>query len=139
MDDLCLEYFDFYQKYPGEANLKILRAHMHKFLHSGFTVHGHTDLRDKLNKVNAKPENIEVFKEIALEMKERRRNIPPIDKITWYYRHWKDEMPKALGGLKNKDQMMDSCITDCSWDEWMLADPRNPQSQKVKDEKELER
>lgn len=57
MDDLTLEYFDMYEKYPGEANLKILRSHLHKFLHSGFTAHGHTDLRDKLNQLNAKPEN----------------------------------------------------------------------------------
>lgn len=45
MDDLCLEYFDFYEKYPGEASLKIVRCHMHKFLHSGFTLLGHNDLR----------------------------------------------------------------------------------------------
>jgi hypothetical protein len=37
LDDICLEYFDFYEKYPGEANFKILRCHVHKFLHSGFT------------------------------------------------------------------------------------------------------
>jgi tRNA-dihydrouridine synthase 1 len=57
LDELTLEYFDMYEKYPGEADLKILRSHMHKFLHSGFTVHGHTDLRDKLNQTNGKPES----------------------------------------------------------------------------------
>ena len=31
LDDLCLEYIDYYEKYPGEANQKILRAHLHKF------------------------------------------------------------------------------------------------------------
>lgn len=36
MDDLALEYFDMYTKYPGEANPKIARAHLHKFLHGGF-------------------------------------------------------------------------------------------------------
>jgi tRNA-dihydrouridine synthase 1 len=46
LDDLCLEYIEFYEKYPGEADLKILKAHMHKFLYSGFTLHGHTDLRE---------------------------------------------------------------------------------------------
>jgi len=51
MDELTLEYFDFYEKYPGEATIKILRAHLHKFMHSGFTAHGHADLRDKLNKI----------------------------------------------------------------------------------------
>jgi len=54
MDDLALEYIDFYEKYKGEANHKILRCHLHKFLHSGFTVHKHTDLRDKLNKINTR-------------------------------------------------------------------------------------
>ena len=52
LDDLCLEYFDMYEKYPGEANLKILRCHMHKFLHSGFVVHGHHDLRAKINQMD---------------------------------------------------------------------------------------
>lgn len=54
MDDLTLEYLDLYEKYPGEANVKILRAHLHKFLHSGFVAQGHTDLRDKLNKIDGK-------------------------------------------------------------------------------------
>jgi len=52
MDDLALEYFEMYEKYPGEADLKILRGHLHKFMHSGFTAHGYTDLRDRLNTVN---------------------------------------------------------------------------------------
>lgn len=56
LDDLTLEYFDMFEKYPGEADLKILRAHLHKFLHSGFVLHGHTDLRDRLNVLNGKPE-----------------------------------------------------------------------------------
>ena len=51
MDELTLEYFDFYEKYPGEATIKTVRAHLHKFMHSGFTLHGHVDLRDKLNKI----------------------------------------------------------------------------------------
>ena len=80
-----------------------------------------------------------MFKDLALEMKSRRAHIPAIEKITWYYRHWKDEMPNALGGLKNKAILPPSNIRDCEWNEWMSADPRNPQSQKVKDEKEAER
>jgi tRNA-dihydrouridine synthase 1 len=54
MDELTLEYIDLYEKYPGEANVKILRAHLHKFLHGGFVAQGHTDLRDKLNKIDGK-------------------------------------------------------------------------------------
>jgi hypothetical protein len=56
LDELAIEYLDFYDKYPGEANPKILRCHLHKFLHSGFTVYGHIDLRDKLNKINPRAE-----------------------------------------------------------------------------------
>jgi tRNA-dihydrouridine synthase 1 len=56
LDDLALEYIDFYEKYKGEANPKILRCHLHKFLHSGFALHNHTDLRDKLNKINTRGE-----------------------------------------------------------------------------------
>jgi hypothetical protein len=89
LDDLCLEYLDFYEKYPGEATFNIARAHLHKFLHSGFNLHGHGDLREKLNNIDTKYENFDEIKKIAVEMKKRRLNISPIDKITWYYRHWK--------------------------------------------------
>jgi hypothetical protein len=41
-------------------------------------------------------------------MKARRANIPAVDKITWYYRHWKEELPNSLGGIKFKDMMMPS-------------------------------
>ena len=47
LDDLCLEYLEYYEKYPGEATINIARAHMHKFLHSGFNLHGHGDLRER--------------------------------------------------------------------------------------------
>ena len=61
-------------------------------------------------------------------MKERRKNIKPVDKITWYYRHWKDHMELAKEGVKNKEQMPFSYIIDSKWDSWMKDDPRNPQS-----------
>lgn len=129
MDDLALEYIDFYEKYKGEANHKILRCHLHKFLHSGFTVHKHTDLRDKLNKINTREtESVKLYRDLVLEMKKRRKGIDPIDKITWYYRHWKDCGQEALEGLKNKDKLPHSSIIDCQWDNWMTDDPRNPQS-----------
>ena len=121
LDDLCLEYFDMYDKYPGEGNLKILRCHMHKFLHSGFTLHGHVDLRAKIGTVNTIPQ----LREIAEEMRNRRKGIPAIEKITWYYRHWeKGEISKA--GLKNKGVLPKSYIDDATRNEWMAADPRNP-------------
>lgn len=59
LDDLCLEYLEFFKAYPGEAHNKIVKAHMHKFLHSGFTLHGHTDLRDRLNKLDKKRDEFE--------------------------------------------------------------------------------
>lgn len=34
------------ENYPGEADMKNVRSHIHKFLHTGFKIH--TDLRDKL-------------------------------------------------------------------------------------------
>lgn len=35
MDELMMEYLELYEKYPGEADLKCLRSHMFKFLHTG--------------------------------------------------------------------------------------------------------
>jgi hypothetical protein len=35
-------------------------------------------------------------------MKERRKDIPSIDKISWYYRHWKDQGNLSQEGVKNK-------------------------------------
>ena len=58
MDDLTLEYLDFYEKYPGEGNFKIVRAHLHKFMHSGFVNHGFHDLRDKLNRTTGKEDGM---------------------------------------------------------------------------------
>ena len=70
LDDLCIEYLDFYEKYPGEATFNIARAHVHKFLHSGFNLHGHGDLRERLNNIDAKPENfIEIKKKISTASK----------------------------------------------------------------------
>jgi tRNA-dihydrouridine synthase 1 len=63
MDDIALEYLEMCEKYPGERNCSIVRAHMFKFLHTGLSIH--TDLRDKLAKVH----EIEEFREIALDMK----------------------------------------------------------------------
>ena len=139
MDDLTLEYLDFFEKYRGEANLKILKAHLHKFLHSGFTVHKHTDLRERLNKIGFKEEKLDDLRALVNEMKERRKGMPAIDKITWYYRHWKDHGELALEGVKNKKLMPPAHIDDTEWDAWMCNDPRNPQSQVAKDAKENER
>lgn len=51
MDKLAQEYLDMYQKYPGEADLSHIRAHMFKFLHQGLTEH--TDLRAKLGQAKS--------------------------------------------------------------------------------------
>lgn len=139
MDDLTLEYLDFYEKYRGEANLKILKAHLHKFMHSGFNVHGFTDLRERLNKVGFKDEKLDEIRALVNEMKTRRKDVPAIDKITWYYRHWRDSGQLALDGVKKKNEMPRSYIDDASWDDWMFNDPRNPQSQKAKDDREADK
>lgn len=68
LEQIALEYLDFYEKYPGEASLKIARCHLHKFLHSGFTVHGHTDLRIKINEAKS----IDDFRNVIKEMQKRR-------------------------------------------------------------------
>ena len=69
LDDLTIEYLDLYEKYPGEADRSHIRAHMFKFLYTGLSVH--TDLRDRV----AKAQTFEEFKAIALEMKERRKEM----------------------------------------------------------------
>ena len=134
MDNLTLEYLDMYEKYPGEADIKIVRAHLHKFMHSGFNTHGHTDLRDKLNKLDGKKANIDDLRKLVMELKERRKDVKPIDKITWYYRHWKDNWEAAKAGRQNKQILPSTKIMDAEWDSWMADDPRNPQSLKVKAE-----
>ena len=55
---------------------------MFKILFSG--LQKHTDLRDLLVKAS----KIEQFREIALEMKERRKDVSIEDKFGWYVRHW---------------------------------------------------
>eukprot|EP00350_Pseudokeronopsis_sp_OXSARD2_P008211 CAMPEP_0170555502 /NCGR_PEP_ID=MMETSP0211-20121228/13402_1 /TAXON_ID=311385 /ORGANISM="Pseudokeronopsis sp., Strain OXSARD2" /LENGTH=100 /DNA_ID=CAMNT_0010865391 /DNA_START=114 /DNA_END=413 /DNA_ORIENTATION=+ len=82
MDDIVLEYLDLVKKYPGESDLKIVRTHLHKFLHAGFSKH--TDLRGKL----ATAPSIDIIREVALEMKARREGMKPSEKLGWYYRYW---------------------------------------------------
>lgn len=53
-------------KYPGEADLKNVRSHLHKFLHTGLKVH--TDLRERLSDCKS----LELLKEIVQELIERR-------------------------------------------------------------------
>jgi hypothetical protein len=82
LDQLSLEYLDMVARYPGEADLKNVRSHLHKFLHSGLKVH--TDLRDRLSECKS----LVILREIVSEMQTRRRDASPRDKITWYYRYW---------------------------------------------------
>ena len=62
MDALMLEYIDLFEKYPGEADLKALKSHMFKFLHTG--LQKHTDIRDALNEARG----FQAIKEVALQM-----------------------------------------------------------------------
>ena len=42
------------------------------------------------------------LKAVANELAERRKDVPAIEKITWYYRHWKESGQPAIEGVKNK-------------------------------------
>lgn len=70
------------EKYPGEADLKNVRSHLHKFLYTGLQTH--TDLRDRLSDAKS----LDVLKDVVKEMIERRKGIDPPSKIAWYYRYW---------------------------------------------------
>ena len=72
-----------FEKYPGEADMKTIRSHMFKFLYTGLQIH--TDLRSKLGQ----SKTVEDLREVALEIKERRKDESPESKISWYYRHFK--------------------------------------------------
>lgn len=108
MDDLMMEYLDLYEQYPYEADLKCLRSHMFKFLHTG--LQKHTDIRDVLNK----SKGYEPIKQVALMMKERRKDETPQEKIGWYYRHWKG-MGLERGATKT--------FSVEPWDEQCIKDP----------------
>jgi hypothetical protein len=70
------------EAYPGEADLKNVRSHLHKFLYTGLKIH--TDLRDKLSDAKS----LDTLKEVVKEMTARREGVTPDDKIGWYYRYW---------------------------------------------------
>ena len=108
MDDLMMEYLELYEKYPGEADLKTLRSHMFKFLHTG--LQKHTDIRDVLNKAKG----FEPIKEVAVLMKERRKDESADEKIGWYWRHW-----KGMG--IEKDSTLTYSVEP--WNEQCIKDP----------------
>jgi hypothetical protein len=62
LDKLSLEYLECVELYPGEADFKNIRSHLHKFLYTGLQVH--TDLRDKLSDAKS----LDTIKEVVLEM-----------------------------------------------------------------------
>ena len=70
LDKLALDFLDMVERYPGESDLKNVRSHLHKFLHTGFKQH--TDLRDKLSLGKDQA----LFRDIVLEMAERRKDVP---------------------------------------------------------------
>jgi hypothetical protein len=82
MDQLAWEYLEMVDKYPGETDLKNVRSHLHKFLHTGLKVH--TDLRDKLSDSTS----LVLIRDIVKEMIERRLGVDPKEKLGWYYRYW---------------------------------------------------
>lgn len=72
-------------------------------------------------------------RELTSELAEARKHLTPVDKISWYYRHWKESGDDAKIGLAKKVVMPNSFIADTEWNTWMKDDPRNPQSQEAKD------
>lgn len=107
MDELMMEYIDLFEKYPGEADLKCLRSHMFKFLHTG--LQKHTDIRDVLNKAKG----YEPIKKVAVMMKERRKDETKEEKIGWYYRHWKGMgLDRATTMTYSVEEWNEQCIKD---------------------------
>jgi len=78
------------EKYPGEADLKNMRSHLHKFLYKG--LQQFTDIRDKLGPCKSR----EDLMAVVLELKQRRQNLTPAEKLGWYYRYC-DSMSLAKG------------------------------------------
>ena len=96
LDLLAIDYLKMVDDYPGEADLKTIRSHLHKFLYSGLKLH--TDLRDRLSDCKS----LDLIKLIVQEMFERRQALSPTEKLGWYYRYWpsmqliKDESPTFI-------------------------------------------
>jgi len=36
LDQIAMEYLEMVERYPGEADMKNMRSHIHKYLHTGF-------------------------------------------------------------------------------------------------------
>ncbi len=50
----------------------------------------HTDLRDQMVKASG----IDSFRAIVSEMRIRRKDVAPEDKLGWYLRYWKKHPPQ---------------------------------------------
>ena len=118
LDTLMLEYFDMYEKYPGEADLKTIRSHMFKFLHVG--LQKHTDIRDILNQ----SKGYEPLRDVAVKLQERRKEESPEDKIGWYYRHWKGmNIDKEAIKTYSLEQWDDQCVKDPLLEKLLASEP----------------
>ena len=109
LDDLTQEYCEMFEKYPGESDLGILRAHLFKFLHQGLTEH--TQLRQELGSAKG----LDNILAVVRKMKELRKDTEPKQKLGWYYRHW--------AGMK-LDKNVDPTYKDVAWDEQCQSDWR---------------
>ena len=83
-------------------------------------------------------EGIAAMRKICQDMASRRLDVPKEEKITWYYRHWK-EHENSERGLASKSSLPDAHILDADWTPWMKDDPRNPMSMAIRDKKAAER
>ena len=109
-----------FEKYPGEADMKTIRSHMFKFLYTGLQIH--TDLRSKLGQ----SKTVEELREVAFEIKERRKDESAESKISWYHRHF-----KGMG----LDPEKTNTYSLVPWDEQCSKDPLFEDGQPAKKKK----
>lgn len=64
IDDLALEYIQMYKKYPGEANLAILKEHLHHWIYAGHMRQGHLDVLKKLVKSKCYNTSLDEYEKI---------------------------------------------------------------------------
>ena len=99
LDTLALEYLDIWEKYDNFNN-KFLKPHLFKMLHEGLRIH--PELRKKL----ATSYNIDDYREVVKELREKRKDTKLEDKFGWYdrYRNFKIKAHNAVKGMPEKKE-----------------------------------
>lgn len=76
LEDQCLMYLEIASKY--DEKMCFVKQHAFKFLHSALSQY--PDFRKDIGEAR----DIEQVKQVALKLKELRKDIPAADKIQWY-------------------------------------------------------